>query len=1168
MSRHTPHRRNRGIGVPASIGRLVRSLGAAVRGRRAKQTPVNPFEAALGAAGGAGNGGDVVAALTEHAITLGPLVKRRIFTDFEGVPEGLQLGWAQLPVTQGASFSLGAFTDRNHFSQIALADSKGRVFVGTDPAMDTHGMDVRFMFGKEGELRLPDGPRLGHHAEQGGGAIVDAIQGGIVGRDETGRMTWLSSWLKTNNRYTLEQVRATLPASMRFDLEYRDAITIAFFATYMLPQMHGLLIGFGAGNIFRRLNREAPIGAIRRSLRDTLDARAHGMRASGLEDHFADLMHEAKVLDQTTGLEAVHGAEPLRLYTSTYSGNYFFTWDSGLQFPAALKSLKIEGNLNRFANVSAWLERNARLGLTPTEDTVTRAQAAQIDWMLLTNPALIALKSEADPSPAAVAAGSGWHAVTRLIDEARDQSRRLSERYPDPIAAARGGSGEDILADSEWLYRRTLSTLLRRLRLPYRFDVDFRANLTGGETAIGFTTAGPSMMPSSRYDDAKHAWVSLSDDDRAALSAEYNLRAGLMMAALSFGTSPRIRWVSLHIDSIGLEEAVAEQDSAISDLMGRMLRSFESARWGDAGLGGSKADPKDGDYHGDPSHTLPRTVDDAADEGEPAEAAPADGRGDLPASGRADGAGAGAGKPGGQSDKDVLDSQFEDLMRDVDLDEVMFNVPGDNGMDAAPDAGGIGNGPDGGAFAGDGREALPAGADGPDDPDDPDDPLSALRANPTVRTMVTVTFTRDELLGRLYEDGLEHPIGTYRMFGAVMSLDGHGGLTPVEPGFDLHDSRFAPNGSQDEPELSDRTFSPAVARVLGAEDEAGLSIQRTDLLQRGVAAFHRLAADEDLPSVAKAQRAMRLIDRIGDPELSALAPQVTSALIDGKDTPDFEFQLNAELDRERLKARDLLFSGQADRAIEVIEAELERIDIMFANNPGVPRYFNSYAERVVYNRLFATTGEQTVLIPDDLFYAHTEAADVLSQTRGAQAALPHLNAMVSYAPAYPLSHLKLAVQLARREDWDSARAACLNALRVALDRDDAAFAYYRFAYAEWMRDQFAVGVAAYIMSEYISPGQIGALDEELHELVARANSQCVVVPDSVEAAKAVLAAHDLPVWPHTEAATIVNDAARVSVDEGMFVPARTLSVACARMNDDPNDGIDVVQNQFLRSLNP
>ena len=77
--------------------------------------------------------------------------------------------------------------------------------------------------------------------------------------------------LKAGNRYTLEQMRANLPADMRHDLEYRDAVAIAFFAAYMLPQINGLLIGFGSGNIFRRLNREAPIGAIRRSIRDTME---------------------------------------------------------------------------------------------------------------------------------------------------------------------------------------------------------------------------------------------------------------------------------------------------------------------------------------------------------------------------------------------------------------------------------------------------------------------------------------------------------------------------------------------------------------------------------------------------------------------------------------------------------------------------------------------------------------------------------------------------------------------------------------------------------------------------------------------------------------------------------------------------------------------------------
>ena len=82
----------------------------------------------------------------------------------------------------------------------------------------------------------------------------------------------------------------------------------------------------------------------------------------------------------------------------------------------------------------------------------------------------------------------------------------------------------------------------------------------------------------------------------------------------------------------------------------------------------------------------------------------------------------------------------------------------------------------------------------------------------------------------------------------------------------------------------------------------------------------------------------------------------------------------------------------------VAEAAIERVESAYADNPGVPRYFNSYAERVVYNRLFATDGERTVLIPDNLFYAHTELADLLSQLKGAKAALPHLNAMVAYAP--------------------------------------------------------------------------------------------------------------------------------------------------------------------------
>lgn len=420
---------------------------------------------------------------------------------------------------------------------------------------------------------------------------------------------------------------------------------------------------------------------------------------------------------------------------------------------------------------------------------------------------------------------------------------------------------------------------------------------------------------------------------------------------------------------------------------------------------------------------------------------------------------------------------------------------------------------------------------------------------------------------RLGECGLSDPTGTYRMFDAEMDVDGLGALKPVDAALNLRDSRFSPAGSQEEPELSDVTFDHNTAQLFGCRDMSGLSIQRVDLLQRAVGEFHRIAQDPLLESVAKAKQAMDIINAIADPELTVLAPQVTSALIDGKDTPDFSFRVADELDAERIKARDLLFSGQVDQSVELAEAALERMDQLFASNPGVPRYFNSYAERVIYNRMFATEGERTVLIPDNLFYAHMELADVLAQVKGVKAALPHLNAMVRYAPAYPLSHLKLAVQLARSEDWDPARAACLNALHVALDREDASFAYYRLAYAEWMCDHFDIAAAAYIMSEEIAPARIAMLEGELQELIGRAQSQCIPVPTNVSEAMHVLTQAGLPVWPNTQVASLVRKAARVCVDEGMFVPARTLSVAASRMDDEERDGADVVQMQFLRSLN-
>lgn len=1128
-------KKSRGFGDLSGLGRSILSALEGLagssrpttggRGDRPLDSSVADMVDLINRTGGHPDDRQMREFLASHSRILGIAVKRRLFPRLQGVPEGLTLGWVQWPDAPGRGFALGIFTDRRHFAQIALADDHGRVFIGEQSRMDLQNMEPAFLLGREEEVTLADGRRLGLDPEQGSGP-VRALQGAVVGRDDAGHLRWLASWLRSNGRYCLEQLRPLLPPEMRLDLEYRDAVAIAFFAAYLLPRIQGTFTGFGSGNIFYRLNREAPMGAIRRSVGDMIQARSHGQRVSGLEDLFADLMREAGALSPVSGLEAVHGAEPLHLYASSYSGAYFLSWDNGLEFTAALAALRIEGNLNRFAAVSAWLERNARLGTLPTEDSINRVQATRLDQALLDDPAIVALLRPGDyPIRFNPLEDDGRTAINAMVDKAAATAVMVRQQAPQALPVRADGQGQEPV-QSEWVYRQTLAMLMRSLRLPFRFDVEFRSNLAQGQVALAFTAAGRTMMPSSRYEDKSRAWRDLDEGERSAMSADYNLRVGLMMAALAFGADPAVREVSLQIDSIGLEEAVDQQNSAIRTMMGQALEAFERMRSGEVAPTGSKADPKDGDVHGDPTKPIASRMAPEQQQDEEED------------------------KAEDQGEKESVDREFKDLMQGVDLDSAAFAAPSSANGDASKED-----------VSNDG-----ASTDQSDD-DASQNPLSALQSNPTIRTLVSVVFSRELFLSRIRSQGLKDPRAVYRFFDAAMQLDSQGGLKPTEAVFDMRDDHFSPHGSQEEPEFSEVAFADKSAKALGAHQAVDLSIQRADLLQRAVGGFHQLASDRAMTSAAKAQAATGIIQSIGDPELEQLAPQVASAMIDGTPVPDFDFSLSSQLDKERVKARDLLFSGGAAQGIQVEQDAIAHMDAVFAAEGQVPRYFNSYAERVVYNRLFATPGERTLLIPDNLFYAHLEIADLLAQLKEDQAALKHLNAMVAYAPAYPLSHLKLAVMLANREDWDSARAATLNALRVALDRDDASFAYYRLAYASWMRDEFDVAAAAYLMSEHISPDRIPALKSELAELQARARSQCVVLPENHRQARQVLAEHGLPVWPHTEVASIVRQAARICVDGGLFVPARTLSMAAARMNDDDNEGVDVVQAQFMRSLN-
>jgi tetratricopeptide (TPR) repeat protein len=1072
-------------------------------------------------------------------IPLTPLIKSKVIA---GIPSGsfkpsYDYGWAQLPSAKSRGFCIGMFLDRTHFVPLAFADAQGRVFVGSSAATGPSRLDPSLLFEKEHDQNVPVS-WLNGTPQADDDMIAQAVVGGIYTMPmDSSSPVRVGTWIKWHDRYTITDIRPGIRLQNRCRLEYRDALTVAFIELSGLYS-HRDPKPFGADNIVAHLAQEAPLAAIRAAAADIRDTRSDAGNVSGLDEYFVDIMNDVGALQPMSGLEARHGREPLETMQSSNSGRVYFLWHDDLTPAQCLSALRVEGTVNRFLAIDEALKINEQYGFLPTESTITKQQAAQLDFALLENPALSILS---DPMREATRPGE-IHSdpVVSLAPRARVKAVREYVLHPFPSAdhAAQQDQDPDLdslqTTGSEWVYRKVLVSLLHGIRTPFRHDLDFRSNLKNGCVAIEMTTAGDALMPTKRFDTGSDSWVEMSQGERIAMAVDYNLRMGMIIAAMAFGVDPTVTSVSVRLDSLGLEEAVREQSEAMTTLIAQLLGPL-----GDQGNAahtptGSRSDPKDMD-----SHASLRIDSDATG------VAASQGASQTPLSGAA---------------ADSSPSQSAAASASAGA-ESSSETAASSMAEADSRSGGSTDSPSMGyalsVRSQDPAEGTDANADGG---------AEQMDSFSLLKPLVTVTFTREKFLDALKTRGLSDPLDLYRSFNARMAFDDNGRLVPIEPSFDIHSTKFAPAGAQEVPEMSDVPFTEDVAKILGCHDVTGLAIQRADLLQRAVTDFHRIASDDSTTSADKARHVMRIVDALGDPELTQMAPQVTSAIIDGHDLPDLPFHATRNLEAADEEARSHLEMGDAEGAIAVAEEAVARMDAFFATADGVPRYFNSYAERVVYNRLFAMHGEKVVLIPDKLFGLHMALANFIAQVKSPKDALPHMNMLVKYAPAYSTAHMLLATQMAVAQDWDSVYAASLNALRVSLARDDASYAYYRLAYAEWMRDRFDVAAACYLLSLQINPGQMPPAQQELQQLVANAVSQNIPVPRSVDQAVQVLRSEGIPVWPHMELTDIVRDAERVCVDMGLFIPGANLATASSRMNDTSVTRMGAEDWQFRQSL--
>ena len=811
--------------------------------------------------------------------------------------------------------------------------------------------------------------------------------------------------------------------------------------------------------------------------------------------------------------------------------------------------------------------------------------------------------------------GKGYLADADGMDSDQENENGDKDEYRNE-----DGGGQKLT--HEWAYRQALSDLLAHTRIPFRYDVNFRSNLESGSVAIAFTSVSSSLMPTRIYDPTSDQWVNSGTSWRERKSTGYNLSLGLIFAAYAFGLDPDVQSVSIRIDSLGLDRKAADVKAKAADIAHDLAENLMAAvrhviksKGNDflsmseaSAEGDAKSAPKDGDQHGPVDDMAPR----AAKWQGPAINSSASNQ-----SNPANPTHTGPSRPVHQVSQEEVNKAFSQLMEDVDLDSMEEHAREDNQAQAAsgdgrPEASRQEKGDSArdhqkerdeegtenpnedqdkrfGARSGETLDAESASDPDPDEGpgeeqeaffplrlfDAPDqqqpEPISIDASEDStagLTPLVTVTFTRQEFRDVLPSMTRIDPREVYRSFGATMKEDEEdGSLQEIKPDFDIHDDCFSPRGAHEEPEMADRVLDPVAARAMNAQGSEGLAIQREDLLHWAADEIRKIADNAHMSSAAKAETVMSYVNAVADPELKEKAALVTSSLIDGAPVPEITFTWVDRFNEAREKSNDLFQAGQFQQAFANQEKAVKQLDDLFHQEGLVPRYFNSYADRVLYNRLFATEGERTVLIPDELFVAHCRLADAYMMVHQPEKAAGHLNQAVAYAPTYTLVHLRQATGLAAADDWESDFAAAVNAVSLAQDREDASFGYYRMAFAAWMKDDFRVAAAAYLLSLDISSVVADQASAELRELEERCSSQGVALPTTVQEAADVLSATEIPVWPNPQIRDIIQNAARVCVEDKLFVPAKTLLIAWARMEDQGQLSVKSQQLQVLRSLN-
>lgn len=391
------------------------------------------------------------------------------------------------------------------------------------------------------------------------------------------------------------------------------------------------------------------------------------------------------------------------------------------------------------------------------------------------------------------------------------------------------------------------------------------------------------------------------------------------------------------------------------------------------------------------------------------------------------------------------------------------------------------------------------------------------------------------------------------------SVDAHDGrLHPVTLRFSMTDPLLCPPWWGDEPEASRHPLTPEAARALGASAMADLAIRGT--ARREAAADRACAALDGTCSHAVAA-VLEATAHDDDREVRAAGQRVVRSLIDGTlDGGDpgavrDALLTDGDLGRAVAEALSLLASPEGGDPVRVERCARRLEGLLAAEEDAEPyrddacrvwRFFNTYAERGLHNRLSGPDGREVRLVPAPYYHAHGTLSSLSMRLGRADRALAFALRAVELDPMDVNARLRAARCHELLGDAPMAEATVRELLSLAHDPDSICAAYLRLGGALRQEGELRLADASLRHALAVGGACAPAAAKALGDLQAQGGYEPApagTVADELEGA-------GIPLAPVARVGEVLVDGAKAAVDAGIFPVARDLTTLVGILTND------------------